>query len=356
MDQASKLMISLPKDLDAVWITSPQNRLYFTGFSSSDGILLLTRNTFYFLVDFRYLEAAKRIIRDMKIVKLTEEHAQLSEIFRQMNLRHVAVEADQMTISGLNRLQEKYPRAEFVADGRVDEQINRLRMCKTPYELDCIRTAQKITDAAFANLLDYIHIGRTEREIAARLEYELKLLGSDGLAFSTICVSGANSSLPHGVPGGRTLQEGDFLTLDFGARFKGYCAEMTRTVAIGEISEEQRRVYDTVLHAQLAALKAIRPGVECRKIDAVARDIIAAAGYAENFGHGLGHSLGVEIQEDPRYNQTCETLTEPGMVITVEPGIYLENCFGVRIEDMALITREGYENLTHSPKELITLR
>lgn len=356
MDKASALMISLPKDLDAVLITSPENRLYFTGFSSSAGILLLTRNTFYFLVDFRYIEAAKRNIRDMKLVKLTNEEEQLSEIFRQMNLKRVAVEAEKMTVSAWNTLHTRFPQVEFVADGRVDEQITRLRMRKTDYELDCIRAAQKITDAAFANLLEFIRAGRTEREIAARLEYEMKLLGSEELAFSTICVSGPNSSLPHGVPGNRILAQGDFLTLDFGAKQKGYCSDMTRTVAIGQISEEQQRVYDTVLDAQLHALQAVRPGVECKQIDAVARDIITAAGYGESFGHGLGHSLGVEIHEDPRYNPVCKTLTEPGMVITVEPGIYLENRFGVRIEDMALVTAEGHENLTHSPKELICLR
>ncbi len=242
---------------------------------------------------------------------------------------------------------------ELVALG---EEINRFRMIKSSEEIDLIAKAESIGDEAFNHIINFMEEGMTEKQVALELEYTMKSLGADGLSFDTIVASGPNSSLPHAVPTDRVISKGDFVTMDFGCIYRGYCSDMTRTVFMGdEINEEQLNVYTTVLNAQKAALKVIKPGVCCKDVDAVARDIIAQAGYGEYFGHGLGHGVGLYIHEEPRFSRKCEDILEPGMVITVEPGIYLPGKFGVRIEDLVVVTEDGYRNLTESPKVLILM-
>jgi Xaa-Pro aminopeptidase len=218
-----------------------------------------------------------------------------------------------------------------------------------------MKKAQLITDAAFEHILGIMKPGVCERDIALEIEYFMKKSGASGPSFDLITVSGENTSLPHGVAGSRCLREGDFVTLDIGDVVDGYCSDMTRTVAVGRISDEQKKVYDIVLEAQIAAENALCAGKVCSSIDKIARDIISDAGYGDCFGHGLGHSVGLLIHEEPRLSPSCHTVLEEGMTITVEPGIYLEGSFGVRIEDMAMITKDGCMVFTKSPKELITL-
>ena len=232
-----------------------------------------------------------------------------------------------------------------------------MRSLKDESEIAAIRKAQSITDAAFLEILDFIKPGKTEKEIAAYLEYCMRRLGADGLAFETIAAGGPNSAMPHAVPGDRPLQQGDFFTMDYGAAWGGYCSDMTRTVAIGEPTDEMRKVYETVLAAQLTGIGKAVAGVSCRAVDAAARDFIYGAGYEGCFGHSLGHSVGIEIHELPGFSPSADpgVTAREGMVITVEPGIYLEGRFGVRIEDMVWFSPDGTKDLTNSSKELIIL-
>ena len=224
---------------------------------------------------------------------------------------------------------------------------------KEEWELDLMRKAQDITDAAFADVVKRIRVGMSEKELQAELIYCLLKNGADGLSFDPIVVSGPNTSLPHGVAGDRKIQEGDFITMDFGAIYQGYCADMTRTVAVGYATEEMKLVYNTVLKAQLAGLAATRAGVPGKDIDAAARQVIADAGYGAYFGHGYGHSLGMEVHESPSPNASGQRIMEENMIASAEPGIYLPGKFGVRIEDVTIFKEGGHENITHSPKELI---
>ena len=241
--------------------------------------------------------------------------------------------------------------------GREQVLAGVLRQVKDEEEIAAIRKAQSITDAAFLEILDFIKPGKTEKEVAAYLEYCMRRLGADGLAFETIAAGGPNSAKPHAVPGDRPLRQGDFFTMDYGAYWGGYCSDMTRTVAVGEPTEEMRRVYDTVLAAQLLGIEKAVVGASCRAVDAAARELIYNAGYEGCFGHSLGHSVGIEIHEMPGFSPSIapETTAKEGMVITVEPGIYLEGRFGVRIEDMVWLAPDGTKDLTNSPKELIIL-
>ena len=238
----------------------------------------------------------------------------------------------------------------------IGDKINELRIIKSKEEIEKITMAEHIGDMAFSYVKDLIKPGMTEVEVALLLENYMRSHGVSGLSFDTIAASGRNSSLPHAVPTDKKLEEGDFLTMDFGCIYKGYCSDMTRTVFIGkEPSDKQKQVYEIVLKAQLAALDMIKPGVSCYEVDKCARDIIRDAGYGDYFGHGLGHSVGLFIHEEPRFSPKCKDILESGMVITVEPGIYLPGEFGVRIEDLVVVTEDGYRNLAESPKELICI-
>ena len=247
---------------------------------------------------------------------------------------------------------EKNLNVKFVP---MHKAISAFRCTKEDWELELMRKAQDITDTAFAEICTKIKAGMTEKQVCAELIYCLLKNGADGLAFDPIVVSGPNTSMPHGVPGDRVLQPGDFITMDFGAAYKGYCADMTRTVALGFATEEMEKVYNTVLKAQCAAIAATKAGVKGKEVDAVARDIIGKAGYGSFFGHGYGHGLGLEVHEAPSCNPAGETVMEAGVVSSAEPGIYLPGKFGVRIEDVVIFREGGCENITHSPKELIIL-
>lgn len=356
MNRIEALLPKLPDEVDGVLVTSSVNRHYLTGLRSSAGVVLITRKGSYALLDFRYIEVARKTIRNCEVLLQEKLEDQLPELVKKLELRSLALETTYQTIGEMNRFRKMLPDVELLTDDRVDKAILRLRRIKDEEEIRHIKDAQAITDRSFSEMLNVIKAGMTERQVAAELEYRLKKNGADGLAFSTICVAGPNSSLPHGVPGDRPLQEGDFLTMDFGAASAGYCSDMTRTVAIGHVTEEMEKVYDLVLKAQLTSIAKIAPGVPCVDVDAASRDLIYGVGYEGCFGHGTGHSLGLEIHEEPRFSTTAgEAVCQPGVVMSVEPGVYLSGRFGCRIEDIVLITEDGCEDLTHSPKELITL-
>ena len=306
------------------------------------------------MVDFRYFEKAKKTVQNMEVVLANNFFANAKEMLETENIKKILPETDFINLDSFERMKKAFEGIEVSNDNSLSQTISSLRQIKSAEETKCIKKSQGITDNAFAHILNFIKAGVTEREIALELEFFMRKTGSEGVAFDTIAVSGKNSSLPHGVPTEKPLENGDFLTMDFGAVYNGYCSDMTRTVAVGYVTDEQQKVYDTVLKAQLSALKEIGPNKVCKEIDKIARDIINKE-FDGCFGHGLGHSVGLEIHENPALNTRDETLLKAGVIMTVEPGIYLPDNFGVRIEDMVLITDTSYENLTKSPKELIII-
>lgn len=354
-NRLEKLAASLPEDLDAALITSDCNRLYYTGLASSAGTLLVTRRGSVFLIDSRYIEVARNTVHNCEVVLLEKMGEQLRSLVKRYGLRRIGIESGYCTVSQFLSWKKELPECELVMDERVNDLICRQRMVKDEGELALIRQAQELTDRSFDYICGFIRPGMSEKEIALELEFYSRRIGSEGPSFEFIVVSGPNSSLPHGVPGQRKVEKGDFITMDFGCIIGGYHSDMTRTVALGEPDGEMRRVYATVLEANRRSMAAVAPGVKCADVDKVARDIIYGAGYEGCFGHGLGHGVGVEIHEADRFGMSSKGECMPGMVMTIEPGIYLEGRFGCRIEDMIYITAEGCINLTASNKELIIL-
>ncbi|MDR1927613.1 MAG: Xaa-Pro peptidase family protein [Oscillospiraceae bacterium] len=350
----ASLLQALPPGTGAV-VSDPISRRYLTGFPSSGGFLLAAGVCVLFLTDSRYVQAARECIT----VCPTEEfrkHEQVMEFFQSQDCSTLLFERKRTTLAEAETYRAWTPGIQLDTQATlVDDVLSRLRMTKSAAELTSVRKAQAIAETALEFILQKIRPGITEASLALELDYSLRSHGAQALAFDTIVVSGENSAKPHGVPGGRRLQTGDMITMDFGAVVNGWHSDMTRTVALGRPNEEQRLVYSAVLEAQLAALAAIAPGVDCKAVDAAARNVIQAAGYADAFRHGTGHGVGLEIHEAPTLSPKSETVLAPGQVVTVEPGIYLPDKFGVRIEDMVWVTEDGCENLTRAPKELLVL-
>lgn len=343
------------KEDEAALISSDADRLYYTGFHSSAGYVAVTRQKAVFLIDFRYFEKAKQTVDSCEVILLKNFSQQLGELLISQKIKTVYLETDTVSLSAFSSLKKRLPDFAFSSDGIIQSLITKQRSVKSADEIALIKKAQKMTDETFTYILGHISEGRTEREVMLDMEFYMRRLGSEGVSFDFIVVSGKNSSMPHGVPTDKIIEKGDFVTMDFGAVCGGYRSDMTRTVAVGKVSDRQKEVYGIVLKAQKETIDFIKPGVVCKEVDRVARDIIAKAGYGDCFGHGLGHSVGIEIHENPACNTVCETVLEKGMLMTVEPGIYIENEFGVRIEDMVAVTENGCENLTASKKELIVL-
>lgn len=339
---------------DALFITDPHNFGYISGFRG-EGMLYISRTRHVLITDSRYTEAAARQ-SDFEIIEEKTSHRR-AEILRECLLAdgidRVGYEDTSMTCSVFSRLSNDLSEVkEWLPLGN---RVDALRQVKTQEELESLAKAEAVGDAAFSDILKMIRPGMTELEVAAELEYSMKKHGAQGLSFDTIIASGLNSSMPHAVPGSRRLEKGDFVTMDFGCVIDGYCSDMTRTIVLGRADEKQKEIYSTVLRAQTEALAALKAGVRGSEADAVARTIIREAGYGDCFGHGLGHSVGLYIHEEPRLSPTDETVLEENMVVTVEPGIYVPGFGGVRIEDMVAVTADGHRNLAHSPKELIEL-
>ena len=329
---------------------------WVSGFYSTDGVVIVDGEATKLCVDSRYFEAAENakargeLFEDVEVILLDKGTVQAIKAHAKGNV--FAVDSALITVSRLEKLEKALEGYRIVT---VENICKDLRMVKTPDEIEKIKAAQAITDAAFEHITHFIRKGLTEKRIAAELEFFVKSNGGDNMSFDTICVSGKNSSLPHGVPGDCEICENSFLTMDFGVKYKGYCSDMTRTVVLGKADGEMRNVYETVKKAQLAGIEAAKAGVAGSVVDAAARDIITEAGYGKYFGHGLGHSVGIEIHEDPRYSPKYDLPVPAGSVMTVEPGIYLPAKYGVRIEDMVLVLDGGCEVLTNSPKNLIEL-
>jgi len=351
----NKFSSVLKSDSDAVIITSPENRRYFTGFNSSDGFLVITKDEAIFFTDSRYIEAAENQITACKSLLLKRVNETISPYLKEKGIKNIILETERLTVAELNSLKKAFDFCTVEAKEELDEIINKLRAVKTNEEIENIKKAQRIAEDAFNHILKFIKVGVTEKEIALELDFYMLSHGAEAVSFETIAVSGKNSSMPHGVPTDKKVEKGDFITMDFGAMYNGYHSDMTRTVIVGEPSEKQREIYETVLKAQKASLAVLKSGVTGFDADKAARDIIDNAGYKDNFGHGTGHGVGIEIHESPNLSPYSKATLETGNVVTVEPGIYIPNEFGVRIEDMALITDDGCVNLTSCEKELIIL-
>lgn len=350
-----KLIGCLPGDVDGVLVTATANQRYFMNFSSPAGVLLVTRRGGYYFTDFRFIEAANKKVRHCEVCLKNDFKSQLAGLFADQKIKTLAVETDYITCREFRYFEELIHPVILSSDNKVNDRILALRQLKNAFEIESFRTAQQITDEAFLHILPLICPGKSELELVMELGTHMVKQGSENHSFQFIFCTGKNTSLPHGGGEERVVQNGDFVTMDFGAAINGYSADMTRTVAVGKITAEQREVYRIVLTAQNLALDAIAPGRVCCDIDRIARDYITQAGYGNSFGHGLGHSLGLEIHENPRFNTECRDVLQPGMMMTVEPGIYLAGKFGVRIEDMVMVTDCGCENFTASNKELILL-
>lgn len=354
-------ILSLQRHLEsfahAFLITSDVNRFYLTGFSSSAGCVFVTKNTAYLLVDFRYGEAAQKSVKHCKVVIFKRLSESIKEICLEEKIKEIIVEQENVTLAQA----ENYNR-EFNSFGvalsksrLLDSLIHNLRLIKSDDEIAMIKKAQQITEEAYTEVLNYVKPGVTEREIALELEYLMRKKGADGVSFDLITITGANTSLPHGVPSDNVIKEGDFFLSDIGATYCGYHSDMTRTVAVGYATDEMYKVYNIVLNAQLKALQCVKSGVKCGVIDKKARDIINESGYGENFGHSTGHGVGLDIHEQPSVYFTSDVILSAGMVITVEPGIYLPDKFGVRIEDMVAVTKNGYNDFATIDKQLIII-
>jgi len=340
----------------AALVFSERNRRYFTQFPATDGALFVTAEKAYLLMDFRYEEAARYKARYCEVTGFTSMNDKLGELIEKHGVKQIYLETEKLSIAQARRFEKCFREhgAEAVLDESLDGAIRRQRMVKSPEEVKMIEASQAITDAAFEHILPYIKEGVTERDLALEIEFFMRKNGAENVAFDLIVAAGKNGSQCHAVPSDNAVHKGDFITMDTGALLDGYHSDMTRTVALGHVSDEQRAVYETVLRAQLAVIDAAKPGLKCCDVDKIARDIIEKD-YPGTFGHGLGHGVGFEIHEWPRFSQLDDTPCEEGMVITDEPGIYVPAKYGVRIEDMLLITADGCRSLTKSPKELIEL-
>lgn len=342
-------------EVDAVLLTGPANMRYVAGFTG-EGYVYLSRQTKIVVTDSRYTIAAREQCPDYEICEWGREgyYAPLLSCLRKEGVERLGIEEEEMSLSAFRKLeQEMQKEVASLSFVELSQQICELRQVKTAAEQEKLRQAEAIGDRAFRRVLDRLKNGMTEKQVAAWLEFYMKEEGAEGFSFETIAASGLHSAMPHAVPTDKVLENGDFLTMDFGCLYQGYCSDMTRTVVMGRANAKQREVYETVLRAQETALQGIRPGMTGREIDNLAREVIVKAGYGKYFGHSLGHSVGLEIHERPNFSPKEETVIRPGMVITVEPGIYIEDFGGVRIEDVVIITENGCENITHSPKYLM---
>ena len=341
------------QELDGVVVSKLENLHYFSGFTGDDSMLVIGMNTAQLVTDFRYVEQAAREAPDFKVKKQEKGLLKrVAEVINEDGLSRVGFEGGSLCYDWHRKIAGQLHDVDFTHSVSLDS----LRQVKSQEELACIRRAMEIGDEAFEYILTYIRPGISELDVAAALENCMRQKGSQRPSFDTIVASGKRGSLPHGTATEKLINVGEFVTMDYGAVYKGYHSDMTRTVCMGRADEKQRHVYSTVLKAQELGVSLVQPGASGKEVDRLVRQQIAEAGYGRYFGHGLGHSVGLEIHEEPRLSpsSTCEALAE-NMLVTVEPGIYIPDWGGVRIEDTVAVREDGCEILTHSPKGLIEL-
>ncbi len=357
IDRINRLVAQLPADADGALVTSQVCRFYLTAYNADTGWLLVTRSGSGFITDSRYIEAATDALWGICPALC---YTDLGEVVRglcaDMNVSSLLVERSTMTLEEYDRFTRSFEPVKLLASSHLDDIISNMRLSKNEFELAQIKAAQRVTETSLRRIFCMLEPGVTEKEIALALEYDMRRRGAEKVAFDLIVAAGPNGSMPHAVPSDYKLQRGDFITFDIGSVVGGYHSDMTRTVSLGRVGPEQMRVYNTVRTAQKASIDyLLGGGRSCVEADRIARDIIAAEGFGKHFGHGLGHGVGAEIHEAPRLSpKSTATLCE-GCVVTVEPGIYLEGQFGVRIEDMLYITADSAIDLTDMETDLIVI-
>ncbi|WHH59649.1 Xaa-Pro peptidase family protein [Petroclostridium sp. X23] len=340
-------------NMDAILITSPVSRVYITGFTGTAGYGIVMQSGAFLFTDFRYTQQAREQAKHFNVIEFQGNPLDsINSLLKDHTIRKLGFEDKDVTYAQFEQFKDKMNAVRLEHVGSIIED---LRVIKDEQEIQKMREAARIADLGFKHILGYVKPGMTENDVALELEYFMKRNGAKGLSFETIAASGVRSSLPHGVASMKKIEKGDLLTLDFGCIFEGYCSDMTRTIGIGALDDKQKQIYKIVLEAQMKALDAITAGKTGTEIDKIARDIITDYGYGSQFGHGLGHGVGLEIHEAPRLSVAGENKLKKGMVVTVEPGIYIEGFGGVRIEDMVVVTDSGIDNLTSSTKELLII-
>lgn len=343
---------SILKNGQAALVYTDVNRRYLTDFESSLGYLFVTHEKRYLLVDGRYFEAAKNKVTSAEVLLLQNAKLQLCELVEKHAINSILTETT-ITVKTYNGIQAFFDNVKVTADEQLTDLLAGMRSIKTEDQIDQIVKAQQIAEKAFSNILKFIKPGVTENQIAAELEYRMKLAGSEQISFETIAVSGVRTSMPHGVPTDNIIRSGDFVTMDFGAVVNGYHSDMTRTIAVGFATDEMKKVYETVLSAQQNALKTVKAGVKCCEVDYAARSVFEKNDLAKYFTHSTGHGVGLEIHEQPNLSPKSEIVLKSNQIVTIEPGVYIEGRFGLRIEDMVCVTENGCNNLTKSEKNLI---
>ncbi|WP_317891248.1 M24 family metallopeptidase [Paenibacillus oceani] len=354
MDRLARLRALMQeRRLEALFVTGSHNRHYLSGFTGSSGYLLITADKAYLLTDFRYMTQAADQAKGFEIV----EHApKVGETVRQLldslRIQEVGFEQQHVTYASYTVYAADLGPIKLVP---AEPLVELLRMVKDQSELAVMQEAAELADKTFEHVLTTLKPGITENDVALTIEFYMRQHGAASVSFETIVASGERSALPHGKASGRVLRSGEFVKMDFGAYYKGYCSDITRTVMLGKPTEKHRELYDIVLEAQMHTLEHIRPGMTGKAADALARDVIRKCGYGDHFGHGTGHGLGMEVHEAPRLSMLSDTVLKPGMTVTVEPGIYLPGFGGVRIEDDVVVTDSGVRRLTQSTKDFIII-
>lgn len=349
MNKRIEALNNILQDNECVFISSYPNIFYYSGFTSEDAYLIISHDKNIIITDSRYTVQAKEQCPEFSLFNICEG---FEEIFKNISSTDVLYEEKDVSVGFYINLKKQLCEKNFVP---ASDRISSFRQNKDVSEIKKIQEAERMADEAFSYILNIIKPGMKELEVASELEYFMRKNGASRLSFETVAASGVRSAMPHGTASEKIIQKGELLTLDFGCVLDGYCSDITRTVAIGNISAKEKEIYDIVLKAQNEALSKMRIGMKCSDIDKLSRDIIADSGYGDNFGHSLGHSVGIQIHESPNFSSKSEAIFENGHVITVEPGIYLEGLGGVRIEDVVAALDNEIINLTKSPKELIIL-
>ncbi|TDL97875.1 aminopeptidase P family protein [Macrococcus brunensis] len=337
------------KKIEAVIILSPYNRRYLSLFTGSSGALVMTREENLLITDFRYISQATEQT-DFTIIKQSGGLLDtIKTVLHDRNIKSAGFEGDLITFQQYQALSQQTELVDIAGE------VEKIRMVKEPFEIEIIQQAADIADQAYEHIQTFIQAGKTELEVSNELEMFMRKQGASGSSFDTIVASGVRGALPHGVASSKVIEQGEMITLDYGAIYNGYISDITRTLSVGEPLEEMRQIYDIVLKAQVTALETIQSGMTGRDADQIARQIIADAGYGEAFGHSLGHGIGLEVHEGPGLSMASDVQLEPNMCVTLEPGIYVEGLGGVRIEDDVLVTESGLKRFTHSSKDLIIL-